>query len=217
VQKHYGNWVRHSLVEEASRRLALWLVKGGNIWLTSDDVAGKSHLLRAVLSECPQVQLLYPLSACLTAAEQVDVWLKAGKQRAYWALDLPAGKLPSALGFAVFHLIERAKDTNKALLISWRCQEKEMCPPELSSRLLMMDQVIASAPEKDEDLKRVLVSVLKTMQWDMKETVLPVLLQYVPRNLPDLLNAIQKLDVYSRENRVKINGAVALKILGIHD
>ena len=38
-------WVRHAGVEAATNRLALWLVHGGRLWLTSDEVAGKSHLL----------------------------------------------------------------------------------------------------------------------------------------------------------------------------
>ena len=216
TEKHYGNWVRYAQVEEASARLALWLVKGGGVWLSSEDVAGKSHLIHAVFKEHPQVKIISPNAANMSSVRQLKSWLSVCEHHAYWVLDLPAGKLPTPLAYAVFHLIERAKNMNKALLISWRCTELDM-PPELSSRLLMMPQVKIEPSNNDEDLQRVLESVLQTMQWDMKETVLPTLLQHVPRNLPDLLNAIDKLDVYSREKRVKMNGVLALKVLGIHD
>ena len=217
AQKHYGNWVRHPLVEGASGRLALWMIKGGSLWLSSSEIAGKSHLIQAVFTGYSQIAFLPPFQAHLSSVAQLKAWLSTCEHHAYWVLDLPAGKLPMVVSYAVFHLIERAKDMNKALLISWRCHEKEMQPPELSSRMLMMEKASVSAPIKDEDLKQVLESVLQNMQWDMKETVLPTLLQHIPRNLPDLLNAIEKLDVYSREKQVKMNGVLALKVLGIHD
>ncbi len=216
-QKHYGSWVRHAAVEEASSRLALWLVKGGGLWLSSDEVAGKSHLVQAVFEAHPQVAILESRLVAKSSVQQLKHWLKACEFHAYWLLDLPAGALPPALAYAVFHLIERAKDMNKALLICWRCEAKDMSPPELSSRLLMMEQVNMHTPLSDEDLKSVLESVLQTMQWDMKETVLPTLLQHIPRVLSDLLQAIEKLDVYSRKHRVKMNATLALKVLGIHD
>ncbi len=213
-QKHYGNWVRHGACEETQSRLALWMVKGGALWLSSHEVAGKSHLIHAVFDGYAQIAFLPSFQAGLSSVAQLKTWLNVCEHHAYWVLDLPAGALPAATSYAVFHLIERAKDMNKALLISWRCAESEM-PPELSSRLLMMEQVSIAPPELDEDLEKVLKSVLQTMQWDMKETVLPTLLQYIPRRLADLLQAINTLDIYSREKREKMNAAKALKVLGI--
>lgn len=217
TQKHYGSWVHHAAVEEASSRLALWLVKGGCLWLSSDEVAGKSHLVQAVLEEHPQVAILESHQVASSSVQQLKHWLSACEFHACWMLDLPAGALPPSLAYAVFHLIERAKDMNKPLLICWRCEEKDMFPPELSSRLLMMEKVHMRTPQSDEDLKRVLESVLQTMQWDMKETVLPTLLQHIPRVLSDLLQAIEKLDVYSRKHGAKMNATLALKVLGVHD
>ncbi len=216
-EKHYGNWVHHAQVEEASGRLALWLVQGGMLWLSSQEVAGKSHLVQAVFQEHPQVAILQTQQKLSSSVAQLKAWLNACEHHAYWVLDLPAGQLSPALGYAVFHLIERAKDMNKALLISWRCAEQNMQPPELSSRLLMMERVDITPPQADDDLQKVLQSVLQTMQWDMKETVLPTLLQHIPRTLTDLLQAIEKLDVYSREHGAKMNGALALKVLVKHD
>ncbi len=216
-QKHYGNWVRHAQVEEACGRLALWLVQGGMLWLSSQEVAGKSHLVQAVFQDQPQVAILQVPQRISSSVTQLKTWLHVCEYHAYWLLDLPAGKLPPALGYAVFHLIERAKDMNKALLISWRSAEQDMQPPELRSRLRMMERVDIAPPQADEDLQKVLRSVLQTMQWDMKETVLPVLLQHMPRTLADLLQAIEKLDMYSREHGVKMNGALALKVLAKHD
>jgi len=217
AQKHYGNWVRHAQVEEASGRLALWLVKGGLLWLSSEDVAGKSHLLQGVFQGHSQVSILKPSEGNVSSVAQLKAWLNVSEHHAYWALDLPAGLLSPSLGYAVFHLIERAKDMNKALLISWRCQPDEMQLPELRSRLFMMEQVHVAAPSADEDLQSVLQSVLQMMQWDMKESVLPTLLHHVPRRLSALLIAIELLDKYTRETGEKMNGAKALKVLEIHD
>jgi len=215
-KKDYGSWVQQPQAENAASRLALWLVRGGMLWLSSEEVAGKSHLIKAVFQEHPQVHFLAVDIQGLSSVQQLKVWLQACEHHAYWVLDLPAGKLNSALGYAVFHLIERAKDMNKSLLISWRCAAAHMQPPELSSRLLMFDGVHMSAPQCDEDLQKVLQSVLKNMQWDMKDTVLPTLLQYVPRELSALLDAISRLDDYSKKHNKKMNGTLALKILGHH-
>lgn len=216
IKKHYGNWVRHPQVEEASGRLALWFVQGGLLRLTSEDVAGKSHLLQALADENPHVALLACDKRNVSSVQQLKLWLEQCEHQAYWILDLPAGDIPTAFAYAVFHLIERAKEMNKALLISWRCVENKM-PAELRSRLLMMEKVEMSAPVNDMHLKQVLDSVLQHMQWDMKETVLPILLQHVPRTLGALLQALVLLDAYSKAHKVKMNASLALRVLAAHD
>jgi len=217
TQKHYGNWVRHAQVEDASGRLALWFVRGGFLWLSSTEVSGKSHFLQALGKENPHVALLECQYPIVSSILQLKVWLDECEFKAYWVLDLPAGELPSACAYAVFHLIERAKEMNKSLLLCWRCEEKDMHPPELASRLLMMERVDMAAPSKDADLSKVLQSVLNTMQWDMKETVLPTLLQYVPRQLSVLLEAIAKLDMYSQKHKMKMNATLAIRVLSKYD
>ena len=213
TQKHYGSWVRHPQVEDAAARCAFWLVQGGLLWLSSEEIAGKSHFLQALAQEHPQLAVLDGNANSGSSVQQLKLWLQKCQSSAYWLLDLPAGPLPQVQAYAVFHLIERAKEMNRSLLISWRCDEKDMQPPELSSRLLMMERVDMAAPLSDKDLSLVLQSVLLTMQWDMKETVLPSLLQHIPRKLSALLGAIEKLDEYSRQNNVKMNAALAVRIL----
>ncbi|HID37656.1 MAG TPA: glucose-inhibited division protein A [Ghiorsea sp.] len=213
----YGSWVKHQQAEDASGRLALWLAKGGLLWLSSEEVAGKSHLIHAVFQDSPQVKILPLHRQTLSSVQQLKFWLNVCDHSAYWVLDLPAGRLPVTLGLAVFHLIERARSMHKSLLIVWRCEGADMQPPELSSRLLMMEHVEIAAPQGDQDLQKVLESVLKNMQWDMKETVLPTLLQYVPRKLDALLAAIELLDDYSKKHQKKMNGSLALKVLGAHN
>jgi chromosomal replication initiation ATPase DnaA len=216
-EKHYGNWVRHAQVESASSRLALWFVQGGFLWLTSDDVAGKSHLLKALADENKHVALLDGECKASSSVSQLKFWLNQCEYHAYWMLDLPAGALSVPCAYAVFHLIERAKEMNRSLVISWRCDASNMQPVELSSRLMMMEKAVISAPSEDEGLGYVLQSVLHSMQWDMKETVLPTLIQHVPRNLSALLDAIARLDAYSQAHGVPMNGARALRVLANHD
>lgn len=215
AQKLYGNWVRHAQVESACARLALWLVRGGNVWLSSADVAGKSHFIHALKVEHSQLALLLPDVTCPNHIQQLRIWLEKAENHTHWMLDLPAQQMSTALYYAVFHLIERARAMNCSLLISWRREPDVILPPELESRLRVMERVDMAAPLADAQLQLLLQSVLKTMQWDMKETVLPTLLQYVPRDLPILLQAIQKLDVYSQANKVKMNATLALKVLGL--
>ncbi|MDX8388137.1 MAG: hypothetical protein R8M46_06340 [Ghiorsea sp.] len=217
VQKHYGNWVKHTQVEGASGRLALWFVQGGLLWLSSSEVAGKSHFLQALGEEHPHVAMLQCDQNATSSVHQLKLWLEACEFQAYWVLDLPEGVLAPVYSYAVFHLIERAKEMNRSLLISWRCGEGDLQPPELSSRLLMMERADMAAPSDDAELNAVLQSVLQTMQWDMKDTVLPTLLQHVPRNLSALLEAIAQLDVYSRKHRVNMNAALALRVLNKRD
>lgn len=217
VRKSYGSWVQHPQVEDACGRVALWLVRGGLLWLSSAEVAGKSHFLQALAESHPQVSVIDTEECVGSSVQQLKAWLNSCEHSAYWVLDLPAGPLPMARAYAVFHLIERAKEMNRALLISWRCDEDELSPPELCSRLLMMERVDMAAPHRDEDLQKVLKSVLQTMQWDMKATVLPTLLQYVPRELSLLLESIHLLDEYSREAGVKITAASAIRLLQARD
>jgi len=215
-QKHYGSWVRHPQVEDACGRLALWFVQGGMLWLTSEGMAGKSHLLQALADEHPQACLLRLPAAKLTSTQLLKHWLGQCEHHAYWMLDLPAGERTPAQAYAVFHLIERAKSMHKALLVGWRCDVSSM-PPELKSRMLMMERVNMAGPVRDGDLARVLGSVLHQMQWDMKETVLPTLLQHVPRTLDALIEAILVLDAYSKAHKVRMNAALALRVLAVHD
>jgi len=214
-QKLYGNWVRHGQVEVAHARLALWLVKGGNIWLSSEEVAGKSHFMHALKSEHPSLVLLEPHVQPCSHIQQLKLWLDRAEHHVFWLVDLPAGLLPQPLALAVFHLIERAKEMHKELLISYRSEMFESLPPELTSRLRMCERVDMTPPRLDKDLQAVLESVLQTMQWDMKETVLPTLLQYLPRDLALLLQAIDALDAYSKVHKVKMNAVLALKVLGL--
>ena len=217
VRKSYGSWVQHPQVEDACGRIALWLVRGGFLWLSSREVAGKSHFLQALAESHPQVSVIDAEACSGSSVQQLKTWLSSCEHSAYWVLDLPSGEQPLARAYAVFHLIERAKEMNRALLISWRCEEDELRPPELCSRLLMMERVDMAAPIHDEDLKKVLKSVLQTMQWDMKETVLPTLLHYVPRELSMLLESIKALDEHSREAGVKITAASAIRFLQARD
>ncbi|MDX8382534.1 MAG: hypothetical protein R8M45_00535 [Ghiorsea sp.] len=212
-QQHYGNWVHHPQVAEACGRIALWLVQGGHLWLSSTEQAGKSHFIQALSQDHPQLVHLQCAPQQLSSLQQLKTWLNHCQDHAYWALDLPAGDLSPAVAYATFHLIERAKQMNRALLISWRCPKDNNLPPELSSRLQILDHAHMAPPQGDAELQQVLLSVLHAMQWEMKDAVLRSLLQHTQRSLPALLHAVQCLDRYSRQHRVKINGKSALAIL----
>jgi len=196
----YGRWQRHAGVEDACNRVALWQVHGGRIWLTSEAAAGKTHLLHALQQEHPQTGLL-----CISAAEpghafgQVQRWLAMLEPMAFWAVDVAAGPLPPATGLALFHLLERARDMQRPLIVAWRCPQQHMAPPELASRLKSMERIELAPPHSDADLRRVARSVAASLQWDVKEEVLDVLLAHLPRQLDVQLAALKRLEAASME------------------
>jgi len=212
LQHDYRMWVHHSGSEIACAKVAMWMNQGGLLWLTSDEPAGKSHLLHALAQECPQLQRIEP-GKRLNPIKQVAVWLERLKGADLWALDLHAGKLPNRTALAMFHLIERAKESQHALLIAWRCSDEDLEPAELASRLRMMEQVSIHAPETDEDLKRVLKSTAHQLHWDIPDALIKVMLQHLPRDLGVQIDALHRLEAASLEERARLTQAWAKKKL----
>ena len=209
---HYGNWVRHIFAEPASNRLALWLVHGGMLWLNSEQTSGKSHLLQAIAAEHPHLGVVMPQQR-LAALVQVQRWLQCLEHKALWAVDVPAGAATTAMGFALFHLIERAKQQNRPLLIVWRCSNDALHPPELASRMRMLEQVSMPAPESDEVLREILQSVAQSLHWQVPEAVLDMMLVHLPRDLATQVKALKKLEQASFAQQKKITTRWAKQML----
>jgi len=215
VRYEYGRWMRHAGVEQACSRIALWLVRGGMLWLSSEGVAGKTHFLSALQNEYPQVGLVTADDEQGASVQLVSRWLDTLAPHAYWAIDFPAGALNAAQGTALFHLIERAREMNRPLLISWRCDESELAPPELSSRMRMMERTSMQPPVSDADLRSVLVAAAEGLQWQVKDSLLSLMLTRLPRRLPDLIEALKQLEAASLQDRQRITQAWAEKRLGL--
>jgi len=207
--KHdYRMWVHHAGTEMASAQVAMWLNQGGLLWLKSDAPAGKSHLLHALAQEYPQLQRIEP-NTRLAAIRQVAVWLEQLQGAKLWCLDLPAGKLPNATATALFHLVERAKETHHPLLISWRCPDRALEPVELASRLRMMPQVKIIPPESDQDLLKVLQATAHQLHWDMPDSLIRVMIHHLPRDLKTQIQALHRLESASLEERTRLTQAWA--------
>lgn len=211
----YGRWVRHAGVEQACARIALWLVQGGMLWLGSEEMAGKTHFLHAVSQEHPHVGLIRVDGQPEAAVRLVRSWLDTLEPHAYWIVDMPAGPVSGAYGLALFHLIERAREMNRPLLISWRCDESELAPPELSSRLRMMERIAMAAPAVDNDLRAVMQSVADGLQWQVKDSVLSLMLTHLPRGLEPQIAALTELESASLEERQRITQAWAKEKLNL--
>lgn len=199
-QHHYGNWVHHRGVDLASSRLALWLVRGGMLWLTSDCVCGKTHYLNALACEHPQLALIrVQHDAQDTSVKQVRAWLEQLGHAAYWALDVDAGAMPRGTALALYHLIEYAKSQGKALLIAWRGDAEVMqgLPPELCTRLHTFERLDMLAPRDDADLLSILHSVADSLQWSVKDSVLKTLVAEYSRSLANQLQALRALETAS--------------------
>lgn len=208
----YGAWVRHAGVEDAYNRLALWLVNGGRLWLASEDVSGKSHFLQALQQEHPRMGMVSPQPG-LAALKQVDRWLAELKAHAYWVVDMPAGAAPAATGTALFHLIERAREMNRAILVAWRCSNEALAPPELASRLRMFERVEMQAPQDDAALQAVLRSAAHVLHWDVPEQIVRLMLTHLPRRLDIQIDALRQLEAASLEERARITQAWAKQVL----
>jgi len=210
----YHTWVHHKGTIEASTRLSMWLNQGGTLWLTSDSPAGKSHLLRALQEEYPQLALVHTQST-LASHQQVAVWLDILEEHELWAIDLNAHALPQHTATALFHLIERAKEMNRPLLIAWRCADDALAPAELASRMRMMEQVYISPPESDLELYNVLKAVARQLHWDIPDKLIKIMLMHLSRDLETQLSALRHLEAASQTERARMTQAWALRKLKI--
>ncbi len=206
----YGTWQRHDGVESACDRMALWSLHGGRIWLHSDEVAGKTHLLRSFSHDYPAAGLIEIVADDADGKENswqlVQPWIEKLHGKSHWLIDLPAGLLPKVIAHALFHLLERARDLQKPIIVAWRGDLK-LLPPELSSRLQAMEKLALSPPASDEDLLQVLRASASCLQWDIREQVLQAMLTYLPRHLDILLPALKELERLSLEQKHKPGAA----------
>lgn len=199
----YHEWIRHAGVENACNRLALWLVHGGNLWLTSDEMAGKSHLLSLLQNEHPSLGLVrVAADDQRSSLQRVQQWMNQLQPFSFWAVDVDARVQPMATLFALFHLLERARDLHRPLLLAWRIDAQQILPPELGSRIRgMLERVDMQPPGNDDERQQVLRAVAESMQWHIDERMLRILLQMLPRRLESLIPALQYLENISRNNR----------------
>ncbi len=203
----YGAWIRHAGVEQGCNRLALWSVHGGALWLASDHVAGKSHLLRTFAGDQVCAALLVVKTdngenGSADSGQLVQQWMQLLQTSSYWLIDVQAGVMPQAVAHALFHLLERARDLQRHVVIAWRGDPNAL-PPELSSRLLAMEKVVMAAPADDEMLLRILRASAGELQWDIREQVLQAMLIYLPRQLDVLVVALHMLETNSFEQKHK--------------
>jgi len=206
----YGDWVRHAGVEAAHNRLALWLVHGGRLWLTSNAPAGKTHLLHALAKEHTHVGLVAPYQETTPALRQVQAWLDQLSDDAYWIIDIAAGPMPRTTAIALFHLLERAREMNRHVVIAWRKSIASL-PPELASRLAALERIDMHPPENDHDLIAVLKSVAAVRQWTVGDSVLQLMLIHLPRHLPGIIEALEDLENSSLAERKRLTRTWASK------
>jgi chromosomal replication initiation ATPase DnaA len=209
----YGEWIRHGNVEAVHNRIALWMVHGGNIWLSSSEAAGKTHLLHALRQEHPFLGLIQIARKTTSSINLVQKWMEDLDSSALWLVDVPAGPIPYTSGMALFHLLERARSMQRPLLVAWRCADEDLSPPELSSRLKALERVEMAAPQSDEDLHAVLRSVATSNQWQIDDAIIDLLLLRLPRQLSVLIDALHELEKASLEERRHLSRAWARKYL----
>jgi len=204
----YGAWIRHAGVEASCNRLALWSVHGGNIWLASESAAGKTHLLRTFAAEQASNHCSIAILDVLADTharnswQLAQQWVESLQGCNHWLIDVPAGDIEQAVALALFHMLERARDLQCAVVIAWRGDVGHL-PPELSSRLLGMEKVDMAPPADDDVLLQILRTSAGDLQWDIREQVLQAMLTYLPRQLDVLVAALKALETMSFEQKHK--------------
>jgi len=195
----YGDWIRHDGVDEACDRMALWCVHGGSLWLRSLDPAGKTHLLRTLARESDNFALLeVSVLSDQPAWQLVEQWMRELEGSSMWMLDVQPGVLAVPVAQALFHCLERARDQQRAVTLAWRGDVTAL-PPELSSRLLAMEQCVLAPPSDDDALLNILHSSAGRLQWEIRQQVLQAMLTYLPRQLDVLIPALRELERRSFE------------------
>ncbi len=208
----WRGWVRHRGVEEAIKRMALWLAHGGWLWLDSEGPAGKSLLLRLVHEAEPNTVLLCGGDP---TADPLGEWLAHTKGKRRWLVDLSGAQIPRAWALAAFHLIERARAAHADLVIAVRASALEQAPPEFASRVRAMPRVEMRAPSDDEALAKILRAELARRQWDAPAGLVETLLLCAPRTLEAQLALLERLDREALAERARVSKAWVLRKLGI--
>ncbi len=205
-RQRFGAWVSHAGTLHAERRLAHWLHHGGRLWLNSQAIScGKSHLLHHLATMNPGVLRVLALREQWrdNTVESVRSCLQAWSGCRHWGVDLPAGACEPHIGELLFHLIERAKQQECAIVIAWHCDDALLAPPELASRLRSMEQVRLHPPPDDSALRAILYSVAHNLRWDPPRGVLDVMLTHGERSLSHQLEILHRLERESRPERVR--------------
>jgi len=198
----YAGWVRHAGVEAAHNRLALWLVHGGRLWLHSDAPAGKTHLAHLLAAEHPRLGFVAVQPDIeLSPTRQVALWLDRLGHAAHWLLDIPSGDLPRPTAIALFHLLERSRETACPIAMFWRNSDFSATPPELVTRLATLEQVDLLPPHHDAELAKVLQAVADSRQWTVDDAVIRLMLTHLPRDLGTLISAMGEMEQASLAER----------------
>lgn len=198
----WAEWVRHAGIEAAQNRLALWLVHGGRLWLSSDSPAGKTHLAHVLAGEHAHIGLLHvQAGSAQSATRQVAGWLDELGHAAWWVVDVPSGPVGTATAIALFHLLERSRDMQRPLALMWRNADAAGLPPELVTRLATLERIGMQAPHSDADLSAVLHAVAFSRQWNIDAAVIRLMLTYLPRDLASLIDAMGQMEKASLSER----------------
>ena len=200
----HDGWINHHGVASAASALALWAMEGGEVWLRSEHVAGKSHLLQALAHECDGAALLSIVDCAMDDSAALSaVWLDALAQGSCWLIDIRAGRLSENMQLALFHLIERGRRNGVPLVVGWRCDDGLITRAELLTRLRSMQPLVMQPPVDDDDLIAVLTSELDRMQWKLNSSVLRYILTHGHRDLASLLGQLRDLHQHSLRQQCK--------------
>ena len=186
------------------------------LFLYGEGGSGKSHLLQAC---CYRLQEEFAAAHYLSLRELSRFGTGVMEGLSGNAVLLALDDVDAVLGNraweeALFHLINRCREQQQALLMSARSNphELECSLPDLASRLLWGP--IYSLRGTDEE------QALEVFKWraynrglDISESVAVYINRHFPRDLPSLIKILQKLDDVSLSHGKKITVPLLKQVL----
>ncbi|MDQ6960996.1 MAG: hypothetical protein Q9M28_00495 [Mariprofundaceae bacterium] len=203
----YGTWIQHEGVLSASADVAQWMSLGGQVWLNSEESAGKTHLLHTLQLEHPNAALLEISHGGKTLAvmEQVQYFLDVLAFKDAWLIDIEAGPLDFCCDSALFHVLSKAILKRTPFILAWRCDPSELALSQVAVHLQQLLCVEMHAAESEKDKRDVLFSVAQSRQWFLSDAVLTLLYKEGLGSLPELIAAIEELHLASLQEKRKMS------------
>ncbi|MCE3045254.1 MULTISPECIES: DnaA regulatory inactivator Hda [Legionella] len=187
------------------------------LFIWGEPGSGKSHLLQA----CCQMASSRNLSAAYLPLSLLKAWgpgcLEGMEQQQLIAIDdINEIANDSIWEEAIFHLFNKIRDNESCLLISSQASPaaSAISLPDLRSRLAW--GVAYHLEELNDDLKiKILQQGAEKKGFQLKDSVALFLIKRCTRNLHDLLNILDQLDIASLAAQRKITIPFVKETLGI--
>jgi chromosomal replication initiation ATPase DnaA len=210
---HQPQYGREDFIEGPSNRAALKLIESWPDWpspvvvLDGPPGSGKTHLVHIWAARASAL--------VLQPGEVAAASSRAAAEAPLAVENLAVGEFDEG---ALFHLINKVKESGAALLLTSRkpVTEWDACLPDLRSRLRLAAPVALGAPD-DDLLRRVLVKLFADRQLIVDKAVLDYVLLRMERSLSAAALLVEVLDREALAEGRRITRPMAARLLATGD